>query len=150
MSVGMIAVGAVILVGIGAVVYKTRMNSSSQTSDSLSMEQSESTASSSPIAMVSYKDGTYDAVGAYTSPAGAEEIDVKLTLKGNIVTDAAVIAKATAPKSQFMQKAFIDGFKEQVIGKSIADLKLSKVSGSSLTPLGFNDALEKIKSQATM
>jgi len=35
-----------------------------------------------------------------------------------------------------------------VIGKNIADVQLSRVSGSSLTPEGFNNALATIKSQA--
>jgi hypothetical protein len=35
-----------------------------------------------------------------------------------------------------------------VVGKNISELQLTKVSGSSLTPQGFMDALEKIKAEA--
>ena len=38
--------------------------------------------------------------------------------------------------------------KTLVVGKKITDVKLDKVSGSSLTPKGFNDALEQIKTLA--
>lgn len=95
-----------------------------------------------------YKDGTYSADGVYSSPAGAEDIGVTLTLKGDVVTDASVVPHATNMKSKFMQGMFIDGYKAQVIGKNISDLHLTKISGSSLTPAGFNDAVAKIEVQA--
>lgn len=55
---------------------------------------------------------------------------------------------ATDPNSKRFQGEFADGYKAQVIGKPIAEVFLTKVSGSSLTPKGFNDAVEKIKSEA--
>lgn len=97
---------------------------------------------------INYKDGTYDVTGDYTSPAGPEEIEVKLTLKNNVVEDATVVSKATKPISIKMQESFISAFKPVVVGKSIDTLNLDKVGGASLTSKGFNDALEKIKNQA--
>ncbi len=97
-----------------------------------------------------YKDGTYSAVGHYTSPAGPETINVTLTLKGNVITDADVKAQATNKKSVFMQNSFISGYKAQVVGKNINDVKLSgNISGSSLTLMGFNDAVAQVKTQAS-
>lgn len=101
-----------------------------------------------PATKSSFKDGSYTAEGAYGSPAGPESITVALTLKNDIVTDATVTAHATAPKSKYMQNAFISGFKTLVVGKNIKDVQLEKVSGSSLTPKGFNDAVAKIQVQA--
>lgn len=95
-----------------------------------------------------YKDGVYEQIGNYTSPGGAEEIDVKLTLKNGIITDSEVTPKAERPISKMKQEAFVNGYKTSVVGKSIKDLQLGKIAGSSLTPKGFNDALEKIKAQA--
>lgn len=95
-----------------------------------------------------YKDGTYTAVGKYDSPAGPEIIDVTVTLKGDVITDTTVVGEATNKKSIFMQGQFIDNYKPQVIGKKIQDILLGKISGSSLTPIGFNDALTKIESKA--
>jgi len=109
-----------------------------------------STASLPPADTTStYKDGTYSAIGDYTSPGGAESIQVTLTLQNDIVTDATVVSDATRPNSVKFQGEFIAGYKAQVIGQDISTLNLTKVSGSSLTPKGFDDAVAKIKVEAT-
>ncbi len=113
-------------------------NSTNQTSNSSSSESAES----------SYKDGTYSATGSYNSPGGREEIAVTLTLSNGVITSSSVKGESSSPASTQFQKEFINNYKQYVTGKSIANLKLSKVAGSSLTPAGFNAALEKIKSQA--
>lgn len=100
------------------------------------------------MAEANYADGEYVAVGQYTSPNGPEEIGVELTLTDGVITDAEVEVKATHAISIVKQEDFAANYKAQVIGKPINEVKLSKVSGSSLTPQGFNDALEKIKSEA--
>lgn len=95
-----------------------------------------------------YKSGTYTAIGNYNSPGGAEEIDVKIVLEDDVVVDAEVISRATRPRSITMQGQFVSGFKEQVVGKYLDEVLLDKVSGSSLTPKGFNEAIAEIKEQA--
>lgn len=95
-----------------------------------------------------YKDGVYTAVGRYRSPEGAESIGVSITLKDGIVVDSTVTSNATDGKSIRYQGFFIGGYKALVVGKSLDAIKLTKVSGSSLTPGGFNNALEQIKVQA--
>lgn len=97
----------------------------------------------------SYKDGNYQADGAYQSPAGPEKVRLSITLKDGIVTDSALTATSEAPKSVFFQGKFIANYKSLVIGKKIDEIKLSVVSGSSLTPMGFNDALAKIAGEAS-
>lgn len=99
-------------------------------------------------ATLAYKNGTYTVTGDYTSPGGPEEIEVTLTLKGDVITSAEVVSKAEHPISKEKQADFISGYKPLVVGKSVDEVKLDKVSGSSLTTKGFNDALEKIKSEA--
>lgn len=101
-----------------------------------------------PVVIKSYKDGTYSATGVYTAPSGSEDLGVSLTLKGNIITDVTVTNTAKNEVSIKLQNMFIDGYKVLVVGKDINTVKLDKVSGSSLTPKGFNDALDKIKLQA--
>lgn len=101
-----------------------------------------------PVVVQAYKDGAYAATGVYTSPAGKEEVGVSLTLKDNIVTDVTFTPKATNEVSIKLQGMFASGFKELVVGKDINTVKLDKVSGSSLTPKGFNDALDKIRLEA--
>ena len=95
-----------------------------------------------------YKDGIYSAVGDYISPGGAEKIGVTITLKGDIIEDAKAQSKAFRPNTIRYQGIFIENFRPLVIGKNLDEVKLDKVSASSLTPIGFNDALEKIKAQA--
>lgn len=95
-----------------------------------------------------YKDGTYSATGNYRSPAGAEAVDVTVTIKNDIVTTAKFVGTATAPKSVEMQGKFNAGFAAIVVGKPLDELSLSVVNGSSLTPMGFMDALAKIKAEA--
>lgn len=95
-----------------------------------------------------YKDGTYGAVGEYSYHSGTESIDVTVTLKGGVIEDVDVVAQAKAPISKEKQEDFIANYKEQVVGKNIDEVKLGKISGSSLTPIGFNAAIEEIKAQA--
>ena len=95
-----------------------------------------------------YKDGTYTATGDYTAPPGAEKIDVSLTLKGGVITAVTVTPTATDEVSKKMQTAFAGGISTAVVGKSLGEAKVGVVSGSSLTPAGFNDAVSKIKTQA--
>ncbi len=100
------------------------------------------------IVSATYKDGVYSAIGDYVSPAGPETIDVTLTVAGGVVTDATVDANATNPASVQWQGKFIADYKVQVIGKKLADLSLTNVSGSSLTPKGFNEAVAEIRAEA--
>jgi len=104
--------------------------------------------SPTPGSSSKYKDGTYTAIGSYQSPAGTESIDVTITLANDIVTNSNVVAEATDGTSKHYQNLFISGYKQYVIGKNISDINLDKVSGSSLTPGGFDQALAKIETAA--
>jgi uncharacterized protein with FMN-binding domain len=95
-----------------------------------------------------YEDGTYDASGSYQAPSGTETIDVTVTLEGGVITDVQVVGNATDPEAQQHQGEFIGGIAGEVVGKSIDEIQVSKVSGSSLTSGGFNKAIEEIKAEA--
>ncbi len=95
-----------------------------------------------------YQDGVYEMVGEYVSPGGPETVGVTVTLANGVITDANVEVLATRPASVDKQTDFAANYKPMVIGKNIDEVMLTKVSGSSLTPKGFNDALEKIKVEA--
>jgi uncharacterized protein with FMN-binding domain len=107
-----------------------------------------SSSSSGTPSKSSYKDGTYNAEGSYMTHAGSEKIGVTITIKDGKVTDVSVKQLAVRPMSKTMQADFAANYKVMVVGKDINTLKLGKVSGSSLTPMGFNAALETIKTQA--
>jgi uncharacterized protein with FMN-binding domain len=96
----------------------------------------------------SYADGTYEAEGAYTSPGGSETVGVSITLEGDIVTAVTVTPESENPTGTQYQTKFASGIAAVVVGKDIDDLDVSKVSGSSLTSTGFNDAVETIKADA--
>ena len=96
-----------------------------------------------------YKDGTYTAVGTYAYHAGTESIGVTITLKDGVVDEISVEEMAKAPMSKQMQADFAANYKTEVVGKNIDEVKLGKVSGSSLTPIGFNQAVDNIKTQAS-
>ncbi|WP_435746193.1 FMN-binding protein [Microbacterium sp. PMB16] len=96
----------------------------------------------------SYKDGTYTADGQYQTPETVEKISVTLTLADGVVTDVEVTGDPQAPETERYQGEFIDGIADEVEGKSIDELDVSRVAGSSLTSGGFNAAVDAIKEQA--
>lgn len=95
-----------------------------------------------------FKDGDYSATGIYNSPAGKEQIGVKVSVKEDIITNASVQVTATNPASKNWQTVVSNNIKSLVVGKKLSEVVLDKVSGSSLTPKGWNDAIAKIQAQA--
>lgn len=95
-----------------------------------------------------YADGTYSAEGSYTTPETTETVDVTVTLAGGTITDVQVSGEPKAPQTEQYQSRFIGGISGEVVGKSIDDISVSRVAGSSLTSGGFNEAIEKIKAEA--
>lgn len=95
-----------------------------------------------------YKDGTYKADGTYKSPNGTETVGVQLTLANGTVSAVEITEHPSNPNTRKFQGQFAGGIAEQVVGKSLDEIKVSKVAGSSLTSGGFNQAVEEIKTQA--
>ncbi len=149
-----IVVAVIALIAVAAIGYTMTKNSemneeANETMEERSMVSPTQAVPSEAMTMEGvYKDGEYSAEGDYTSPGGEESIDVTLTLKDGIVEDAEVTSNATRPISKKMQTSFIEGYKEQVVGKKLDEINLGKVSASSLAPKGFNDAVTKIKAEA--
>ena len=95
-----------------------------------------------------YKDGSYTATGSYRSPGGIDNVGVTVTLKKDIVTNVSITPMPHDSTSSTYQHLFLGGYQSLVVGKSIDSIKLGAVSGSSLTGIGFNDAITQIKAQA--
>lgn len=95
-----------------------------------------------------YTDGTYTADGSYQTPETVEKISVTLTIADGLVEDVEVTGDPQAPETERYQGEFIDGIADAVVGKSLDEIEVSRVAGSSLTSGGFNDAVESIKEQA--
>ena len=96
----------------------------------------------------SYKDGTYSADGTYKSPNGTETVGVQLTLASGKVSAVEITQHPSNPNTRKFQGEFAGGIAQQVVGKSLDEIKVSKIAGSSLTSGGFNQAVEAIKTQA--
>ncbi|BAS09709.1 FMN binding protein [Arthrobacter sp. Hiyo4] len=73
---------------------------------------------------------------------------VELTLASGTVTAVNITQHPSNPNTRKFQGEFAGGIAAQVVGKSIDELNVSKVAGSSLTSGGFNQALDKIKAEA--
>ena len=97
--------------------------------------------------MTTYTDGEYTATGEYAK--GKNSIIVALSLKNDSIAFVAVTPMATNKTSLGLQKKFAIAISDEVVGRSINDVHLDRLAGSSLTTQGFNDAIEKIKSQAS-
>lgn len=107
-------------------------------------------AGQSSLSSTAFRDGTYLAQGSYSSPGGTQSITVTIVLAGDTVVDSSVGANATSQPSRKYQEDFIDHYKQFVVGKKISTLDVANVSGSSLTPIGFNNAVDNIEAQARM
>jgi uncharacterized protein with FMN-binding domain len=95
-----------------------------------------------------YTAGTYEASGSYSNPGGTSEVDVSITLgDGGVIDDVTVTPKASGTSKQYQDK-FAGGIADEIVGKNIDDIDVTKVAGSSLTSGGFNQAVEQIKSEA--
>ncbi len=145
-------IGAAIFVVIAILAFvlnggKTIENKAVTPTPKVSVSPSQSLSGETTLAGSEIKDGAYEATGEYTSPAGPEVVPIKLTLKNGVIDSIEFNQKVTNPGSIKFQGMFKEGYKAQVIGKKITEVKLDKVSGSSLTPKGFNDAIQKIITQ---
>ena len=150
-------IAILVVVIIAAVTTKLTSNSAASVS---TMPGTASTVAANPsdtmstntmntnMAQASYKDGTYTATSAYDTPGGQESISVSVTLQNGTVTKSGVQNQANNRDSREYQNAFTSDYKSFVIGKHINDISLSRISGSSLTSSGFNDALDEIRNQS--
>lgn len=93
-----------------------------------------------------YADGTYTATGQYGGQPSF--ITVTVILKDGLVTAVQVKPHATVPRSLELQRSFAAAVPKVVIGKPIDQIRVGKLAGSSGTPRGFNDTIQKIRQQA--
>lgn len=147
--------GMVLLAGCtpGPADAETKTETTAQVSQAPATSGSSSSSSTpetSAAASTKYADGTYSANGSYSPKAGLiEEISVTLTIANDAVTDVEITSTPKERETQEYQSKFIGGISDEVVGKAIDDLNVSRVAGSSLTSEGFNKALDTIKAEAT-
>ncbi|MCA9330506.1 hypothetical protein KC957_00505 [Candidatus Saccharibacteria bacterium] len=127
----------------------SQSTSSGISSDSASViSSSTSSGSSSKSTTSAYKDGTYEASGSYSTPGGTESIGVSITISDGTVSATTATDEARDRESRAYNSSFIGAYSSYVVGKKLDDIHLGIVAGASLTPNGFNQALESIKQQA--
>ena len=93
-----------------------------------------------------YADGVYTATGWYGGQPS--RITVTITLKDDVVAAVMVRPHATVPESLRLQRLFAAAVPKVVVGKRIEDVHVGRLAGSSGTPKGFNDAVQRIRKQA--
>jgi len=151
-SISKALVAAVLVVIVGVIIFflpkKQTTTSTVETTGSNASTSVETTPTATIPESSKYKDGTYTAMGSYNSPGGPDDVTLTVTLKGNIIIDSTLVNGSHDATSNRYQNMFISGYKQFVTGKNIDEVNLTKVSGSSLTGIGFNAALSKIKAQA--
>ncbi len=92
--------------------------------------------------------GEYTTRGSYAPHGVTTEIDVTVTLEDDRITESNVVLLTEDRISVLVTERFQGGYKTEVIGKPIQDVALGVISGSSLTPMGYNEALRKIETYA--
>jgi uncharacterized protein with FMN-binding domain len=95
-----------------------------------------------------FQDGTYSAVGRYTSPGGPSAVAVTLTIQQGVVRSVKVVPKAENPTAAGYEAQFSSGVGAKVVGRRLTDLNVTTVSGSSLTSQGFDAAVAAIEAKA--
>lgn len=109
---------------------------------------SESAAPVSGRNETNYQNGTYTAEGLYGGLPS--KLTVTLTLADDLVQAVSVRTHATDPTSLDYQRRFAEAVPALVKGRPIAEVRIGKLAGSSVTPDGFNAAVERIREQARM
>jgi uncharacterized protein with FMN-binding domain len=130
-----------------AAVQSTDSSQAVPTTDSSSTTDN-TAPSAAPAQTSTLKDGTYTASTDYFVPHGNENIEVTLTLKGDVITGSTVRNSEGDPDSASFQEDFTSAYKSYVVGKKITDVRLGVVAGASDTSQAFNDALQQIVSKA--
>lgn len=103
----------------------------------------------SPQTGLKFRDGTYTVTANYNTPENIESITVTLALKNGVIESSSFTSGAAKGKSLRYSRLFADNYKPFVVGKSIDTLRLDTIAGASLTTIGFNNALVKVREQAS-
>ncbi len=105
-------------------------------------------AADQPADLGPLNDGTYTVTGGYQAPSGAETILVTVSVADGLITAATVEPQSSNSTSSRYQGQFAGGVADEVVGKSLAEIEVTRVAGSSLTGRGFNEAMQQIRSEA--
>lgn len=144
------ATAGVVLVKNGHTDDSSLSNVSSNTAASSSITASTNNGTTpAATSAATYKDGTYSAQGSFDTPDGTEQIGVTVKLSGNNIASVSIDDSSIYSGTSFAYtERFINGLNSVVVGKNIDTVNIGRISGASLTPIGFNAALDTIKNEA--
>ncbi|WP_374947942.1 hypothetical protein [Agreia sp.] len=94
-----------------------------------------------------YADGEYAATGWYGGLPSHH--DVTLTIAVDVVTGVEITTPAEDETSLGYQQRFAEALPAAVVGRSIDEIAVDRLAGSTGCSQGFMDALAQIKEQAT-
>lgn len=138
----LIVIALLAVIATAVIVINNNGNNAPTTVDSI---MNPGGSSSDPSA---YKDGTYSATGSYVSPGGRQTVDLTVTIENGVITSTSLASNDASGEARDYIQRFASGYQAEVVGKSVNEVELSRVAGSSLTSNGFNDALDQIKDEA--
>ena len=139
------AAGIVLFVAIVIVLF---VNNSNNNQSKTSTSDVQATISTDTPSTSKYKNGTYTASASYRTPESSEKIEIQVVVSNDTISGLTVTQKAVDRESQQYINLFKNGVNAQVVGKKLDEVSLGRVNGSSLTPIGFNAALNSIKQSA--
>jgi uncharacterized protein with FMN-binding domain len=93
-----------------------------------------------------YADGEYAATGWYGGLPSHQ--DVTLTVDDDVVTGVQITTPAEDETSLGYQQRFAEALPGAIVGRSLDEIAVDRLAGSSGCSEGFMDALAKIKAQA--
>jgi uncharacterized protein with FMN-binding domain len=96
----------------------------------------------------SYRDGTHSATGWYGTLPSHQ--DVTLTLDDDTITAVEITTPADDETSLGYQQRFADALPQAVVGRSLDDVTVDRLAGSSGCSEGFMNALAQIKEQSAL
>lgn len=95
---------------------------------------------------------TFSATASYLTPRRTEHnVSVTMSVANQIVTDVTVTFDGQ-PAGQYSndnQARFDAAYSNEVVGKQLSDVSLSRVGGASLTSQAFNEAVAEISRNAS-
>lgn len=101
-----------------------------------------------PAEATTYRNGLYSTEVNYRTPAGMYKMNVSLTLSNDTITKTTIAFDEAALKSDYSGD-FAGSYENEVLGKDLGTIDLSRVGGASLTSKAFNSAVATIKTKAS-
>lgn len=150
----LVALAVIIIAGIGFTLFQSdKVSNNPQTAEIIISDDEadvipETSSPTDSETANNYNNGVFNTVATYKTPNNdIYSMNVSLTLEDDTVTESNIVYVDKASNSPSV-KRFEAAYRNEVIGKNIDTINLSRVGGASLTSNAFNQALTTIKTDA--